>query len=297
MSGFGKPLDLHEYARRISDDLPAALGLPGTKRKVKAPVELPERPRLIGSDSEAECSSCTDLAVYPSVIWDVNGYYRELGFEFPYRPTKREIRRALFVVQWMQSARMTYYAKQLLADDVRRAYDRMPLGEPFFDDYYEEMFRNKAAVEVGRRVAEGLVDVEDGNARERVLSEWGLGFNDDLAEAEPAPEDDLVEISWKWSFYLWRSVCLNTERLAEWQAALVREFSSRGARIRFCVGYFGKSPLSWVSGVVGDRIVLYLNEDAAVADIDIATVAMTVLSDHGVVKQLPEGNARKEICP
>jgi len=174
--------------------------------------------------------------------------------------------------------RLTYCFHQLLNEYVRWEYDRMPLGELFFDDYVAEDLRRRAVGEAHRRYVEEGVEIE----AEQVFNEWGLESTDEAPETsareryEKAKEEDTRKRLttarksfgpwWGWSYYVWRTRPVpdeGTRRLARWQELLLEEFSKKNARVRFCVGIVGRQPHPWVVGTVGQRTVIFINEDTS----------------------------------
>lgn len=216
-------------------------------------VDDEEHPVLRGWGA-IECSPCTQLVPMPQVIWDVNGYYRELGFSFPYRGiTRKSLRLAYQERQGQDSVRLTFVFQQLLNPEVRRDYDCTSLGEPFFDLYLQDWFKRKAVEEAVRRVQKGRP-----TEAEEVLQEWGLHLESEDDElSEPPPTVD----SWRWAYYQWRTRFDDLQRLAAWQALLISALSAVGVNRHFSVGFFGKHPHRWVPVEIDNRLVLLINEN------------------------------------
>ena len=270
--GFRAPLDGEQYARNLGGDGLRALGYRATGvHEARIPVGEAEdrisrnvdisKPFKRGA-GPAEASTCTALDITPPVIWDVNHYYRRLGIPFPYRDiTRAQLREAFHRVGGERYVEITYAFKQLLNQAVRYDYDRAPWGQPFFDDYLDELLKQEARREAARRqVAAGGASVTAGD----VLEDWGLHLVDEQvqdADTEPEAAPEPVERVWSWSYYLWRSVCDDRERLGRWQAALVAEFSRLGISRTIAVGYFGKQPHSWVSVDAGNTKAILLHEN------------------------------------
>lgn len=270
--GFRPPLDIADYVDRLGGDGARSIGYRAQRPRTPsvgyssddladrlAQVD-PEKPFLRGW-GPAEASTCTDVELTPTVIWDVNGYYRALGFEFPYRGiTRKDLREGYQRVGGQRSVKTTYAFKQLLDPYVRFDYDRMELGDRFFDDFVSEEIKLSAVKEAGRRTAESG-EVVDG---EEILDEWGLkSVSDDKA---PKPRNAKVsdpdaKVPWEWAYYLWQSGEDNRDRLARWQEMLISGFARNGIRRMVSVGFFGKQPHSWVSARVGNRTVIFLSED------------------------------------
>lgn len=186
-------------------------------------------------------SSCIDLVPYPSICWDVNGYYRELGVFW--RASKKELREAYQKANGPDDARLTYIFRQLLNDNVRYEYDRMEFGSIYIDDYVQEQILRNAKLEARRRT-----NLDQWTHEEDVLKEWGFVFVDEVDE-ENQPEDltkdagtDMVntkpvfpEDLWPYSFYKLGTNTHSVDLLKEWQHLLLEEL--KGHSIKFSVGW------------------------------------------------------------
>lgn len=255
--GFRPPLDLTE----IIEDYPAlrdpyaplnvrpksgTLAADFDLLRQAATVRLDGEPWFV-ADGPPSCSSCTDLALSPEICWDVNGYYRELGVDWT--ASRKELMRAYVAADGQNSTQLTYILRQLLDPEVRREYDRTPLGERYLDDYVQDEIRMRAYDEVGRRARRG----QEGNASQ-ILDEWGYTINSEAAAQDPddfggippvtyatddTPETGLTE-SWGFGYYLWqrdlRGVSKSRESLPTWQLSLIRAMSYRGVTLSFGVG-------------------------------------------------------------
>lgn len=291
--GFRAPLDIDDYVQRLGGGGANALGY---RQSVKVPtmhddvpdvpasVRRPEEPYKVGS-GPAECSTSTELVCTPEVIWDVNGYYRSLGFEFPYTGvTRKAIRIAALRLDSSSSVRLTFVVNQLLDRYVRYDYDRMPLGETYMDGWIEHELKQQAKREAFHRSAQQGREIDF----QEVLNEWGAAAltEEEVAEVERMRAEDqkrkalVARTKWGWSYYLWRAKKYDQETLREWQTLLVSEFSRAGARLRFCVGFLGEQPHPWVSVVVGSRLAILLNEAEAPTTELAAKAVAAVLTEH-----------------
>jgi hypothetical protein len=253
MAGFREPLDIAEYQRKV-----------GMSYAPESEPELPDRPVRRGW-GPAVCSTETALVVRYTV-WDVNGYYRSLGFAFPYRGiTKRDLMRAYLDRLYDEYA--TYAFKILINARFRAMYDELPFGDPLIDKYLSHEIRKAATSAAVRRRWRGEEDVD----QESVMDEWGL-YSPQDGDDVPSPDQDSSrkrELSepdptvwrWDWGYYLWRSRSRDLRRLARWQELLVAEFAARGVRRQFAVGFLGQQPHRAVQVLVGEQLVLLLNED------------------------------------
>ena len=103
--------------------------------------ELSNTPRAIKL-GEMDFSTSRVLSRWPLIVWDVNGYYRDLGI--PTWATKKEIKEAYQALSGDQSVRLTYVTKQLLNDAIRRAYDACRPSSRFFDKYEADFVRQQS---------------------------------------------------------------------------------------------------------------------------------------------------------
>jgi hypothetical protein len=230
----------------------------------------PSEPMLYGRQDMADVSTCTDLVATPEVIWDVNGYYKAIGVPFPHRPVARaSLLRAHLAAGGLDRRWPTYALKQLLDPQKRAEYDRMPLGQPYIDDYWNEWLHNKATREAYRRVAAGELQVDEvdsGRAAENIMrEEWGIKMEDDTAASPPRPFVPSPPTKLTWSYYLWRCSFAATReclpKLDEWRTLLVEAFRDRAMRLTFRVGIMGKQPHPWVRQSCDGNLVFFLNKD------------------------------------
>lgn len=256
----------------------------GTTRTRGIGTYAPARPTRRDEDRDAvlvgngppECTSCTALSVLPLAIFDVNGYYRELGVN-P-RATRAELRRAYHAKVGEQqsgadAARLTYILSQLLQPDVRFAYDCTPLGELFEDRYVLEAIKRQMLLRMDQKKAQlrkdGVdVDAIDDESLERdIYAEMGVETDDEtpgetVDDLPAIGEDGSSPAKFEYSYYLWGTGLVedpeNLGRLAEWQHLLVSAFAREGVSIKFAVGFHGK-PHGWVQGQIGSRNIFLLN--------------------------------------
>jgi hypothetical protein len=200
----------------------------------------------------AVASSCTDLEPLPSFCWDVCGYYRRLRVHW--KATLRELRVAYNTVDPRQTDARTMYAfGQLRNPQIRRLYDRMPLGGVFLlDKDVNDAIKRAAAREAARRMRDG----EDGGARADVMSDWGFDEVTPEEGRERAVAASLPPAlrprSWgsSWGHYAllrpgtdWAGMPEGDE-LGEWQAMIAGALARRGIKIMFAVGaHDGEFPM------------------------------------------------------
>lgn len=250
--GFRADLDIESYLEQV--------GFAGPRPEPE--IVLPEAPVRRGA-GPVDFTTCTELA--PSyTVWDANGWYRALGFTWPYRGiTKTALRLAYYAVGGQDSERLTYYVNRLLRPQVRAEYDATPLGEIFWGDkYVHQTIRTNASLEAGRRNARG-----EHADQESVMDSWGLYTPTDEVEVPSASEksersDPSPSVwAWRYGYYLWKSVTYDPDRLSRWQDLLVAAFAAAGARRRISVGFMGGNPRRALQLDLGDRVVLFLHEE------------------------------------
>lgn len=265
----------------------------GRSGLLAAPVPRPDPPDdsdpLLVGRGPVEASTCVALeGPLPLHIWDVNGYYRDLGVH-P-RATRKELMRAYQAHGNNPSARVTYVFKQLLETSIRRAYDLMPLGEQFIDQYVMDEVHRQVKMEMSRQFARNNIQCERdifANIKDpdydEILNQMGFRKvpednpgesldttpDDNETPKEPAERRGQRETVFAYSYYLWRSKCDDHERLARWQEHLISALVERGIQTRIAVGYLGRMAHPMAVGTVGTRVVVFLNEDE-VPDSDLA---------------------------
>lgn len=202
-------------------------------------------------------STSVSLNLYYPFIWDVNGYYRELGCSV--YATRVEIRKAYQRKKGWRSPRLTYILKQLLNPAIRRAYDLTPLGDAFWDQYVENSVRRAAA----KRAA--VLRREGRHIEAEAESNYDSPLSEEISEMSPDGLDldgeyDYGSDSWSWSYYLWESECMDTARLSRWQSALIASLG--GIHHDIAVGFVGGTDRSIVVRTVGYRLVAFLSDGA-----------------------------------
>lgn len=235
---------------------------------------LAEVPVLRG-EGPPDWSTCTELDIAPRHIHDGNFYYRALGFEWPFRGiTRRDLmrayRRTVGVGQDGEDAAfVTYALSQLLDSEVRWHYDRLPFGRQLIDQYVAAKIRKKAIQEAAAAQAGGYEVTPDD-----LLRMWGVptepiepvvDAEEPLVDTEQNPSalsdlTDTVPDAWPWGYYLWRSSCGDGDRLARWQELLLAVARARRLRVRFAIGFVGRTPKEWVVTQHQDCVVIFLHE-------------------------------------
>lgn len=240
----------------------------------------PEKPHLIGDlRSPVECLSSTGLMRVPDpIIWDVNGYYRELGVD-P-RATRREIMRAYVALDGSSSTRLTYIVKQLLNPEVRSAYDACPFGSEFWDDYKQEesyrrtlnlMNEHIAVAESNEEIHEIVDLVQEGIrlAKEAQLREPLIDIK--------SVKEQYDSTHWGWSYYLWNTEIEDIDLLSKWQGELAVHLSRRGVETHFAVGLMeNENDSNWIVKTVGHRIVAFLRVGGSLESRELELAALAI---------------------
>lgn len=225
-------------------------------------------------------STSQELEVWPGVVWDVNGYYHDLGVGF--RATRKQLLAAYMQLNGQESERLTYVFKQLLDPEVRRKYDASPLGTVFIDRYVEDQLKLKAQ-EMARAWK---------ISAEEILQQWGFEVSypaesDSVEDEDPAqsPPEEPVDIPqesqedgaippapkprvWPYAYYLWKirsgqELSDAPGILERWQDAIAAECQRRKATIRFAVGLMGarKEGARFLAMSVDGATVVFISAD------------------------------------
>lgn len=279
MSGFRPPLDLDDFIEAYepwlhgrSKKTGVDFGSFGSSRESTIVLSHTIEPMLIGNGPET-CSTITDVAIRPEIIWDVNSYYHMLGADF--RASKKELREAFMEVDGHASPLITNAFKQLLDPDIRREYDAMPLGERYMNDpYIQQEIKQKAQREANLRQRDG----EEVTTKD-VLREQGFDV-EEIVEEEPEPEfvEEIIEeeaeeenpygyeLDWDYSYYLWKSISIEDQPLAQWQSMIHNELVAMKAKIHFAVGWRGGlDEQKWAIKKVGETWVVFLSEKVSLS--------------------------------
>lgn len=196
---------------------------------------------------ETDMSTSVGLRVVPKFVWDVNRYYRDLGIDWPFKPTKKELRLAYQACDGSDDERLTYCFKQLLQPDIRAEYDAMPLGSRYDDKYVREENNRK------------LSDI----AKEESKEQGKLVTIKDLTDSvdEELPPLPPARTTWDWGYYALKSRKFDPETLALWQQLLIDAFANQGLEVVVSIGYIGRVKQSVVLKNYDGKAVFFLRED------------------------------------
>jgi hypothetical protein len=241
--------DLWENLALWAEDVPNAPTY--TEAEVEAmylrPVAVPAGPY--------EFATAQELEPWPTIVWDVNGYYRDLGVY--HRATRLELKAAYQAKRGWGSARLTYVLRQLLDPEIRAAYDSSRPGSVFFDEYIARWFHDqslKDSIEEEGRLLTLDERIEKGQ-EELDLSQY-MNKPYDL-DKEP---DDALHLSWRWGYYLYGAYAHNHDLLHRWQTFLLTANTLKPEKL--CVGLLAESDTAHVRLVlIGLRLVAFVRED------------------------------------
>jgi hypothetical protein len=203
-----------------------------------------------------EFATAQELELWPTIVWDVNGYYRDLGVT--HRASRAELKAAYQARRGWASARLTYVLRQLLDPEIRAAYDSSRPGSVFFDEYIARWFHNQTlqdSIEEEGRLLTLDERIERGQ-EELDLSQY---MNKPYNLLDTPPEDE-VTLSWRWGYYLYGAYAHNFQLLNRWQNLLLTANTLKPERI--CVGLTACSDTAPVRLVlIGLRLVAFVRED------------------------------------
>lgn len=217
---------------------------------------------FIGQHGQMTSSSSLALDLSRRHVWDVNGYYRELGVS-PHA-TKAELRRAY--QESSQNDRLTYIAKTLLDHETRIQYDLLKVGQLWFDPW------------LSARVREEMLDEVQG---QDIAEEGEVTVRQDLLEREDHPINiSPVEDPWSpsgWGHYTWH-IGPRDWLMSRWRLMLSLAARELGMTIPdLMVGVMrGEQPWA-VYQLSAGRTIFFL-EEHAVASTELARSAIVSLA-------------------
>lgn len=204
-------------------------------RRREAQQVFAHRPYLVRTSGPVEFSTSTVLCHWPQIVWDVNGYYRDLGVQ--HFATVAELRRAYQEKGGERSARLTYVLRQLLNPSVRRAYDSTLPGQVFYDAYVDEYVRRQMLADEYRD--HGLIRsfeqrVADGDQKIDLSAYMDRVVDLDAGLLDSSGGGVVGSSRWHWSYYQWHTSVNDFDRLRTWQQMLIRVWGSPA--VNLCVG-------------------------------------------------------------
>lgn len=249
---------------------------------VERVTTLPDPDEVIYTEARAyknqglACSSSLALETWPSVVWDVNGYYHELGVGF--RATRKELMRAYQAKGGPDDQRLTYIFAQLLDPEMRRRYDAAALGCRFVDDYVLDELRQQAAMRLGQMRSEGITASE-----EEILREMGLDIPKEVDNPQEMGDIDGAERTseqeWGYGYYLRRvrrseAFRNHSSVMQAWQDALLLECYRQGVECSFAVGVTTDPDYGFVRMSVQGTMVVFLSLPHHARILELARIAV-----------------------
>lgn len=218
-----------------------------------------DEPRLAYPGVSPTFSTNCGLMPVLKFIWDVNGYYRDLGVDPT--ATRTEIRDAYLANGGPSSDRLTYVAKQLLNPEIRARYDQCALGELFFDRYLQEVVDRRMKQAKADAVAAGMADPDDDGDDPFDLTQALNNAVALLDSARKRDKDGRPQVS-PWGYFLWGTSLTDHSKLARWREMLVAAGWERGVITNLGVGHHSTGLDPWVVQPVGEALVVFIHRDA-----------------------------------
>jgi hypothetical protein len=211
-------------------------------------------PMLVGIGPHVFSTSLA-LERWPSIIWDVDAYYAELGVD-PHA-SKTDIKRAYqrHQADGTDTPRITFIVKQLLNETIRRDYDACRFNTLFYDRYLDKAFRDAV-----RQEAHDKGEMEEAQPHSLETDEEGLNY-----QVGGVDTDEVGEVSsdpnrkWEWGFFLWHTAIPNVALVRRWQQCVYQALLGRP--ISLSVGLMGGSLPVQLVEVEGTRVA-FINEQA-----------------------------------
>ena len=150
---------------------------------------------------------------YPPIIWDPNRYYARLGVST--RASKAEIRKAFQRLKGHDDPTMTWAARVLLSDAMRRNYDGLRLGEVFPDEESAALVR---VVEALNRAVNLFKATDEERAAYVAEAETRMR---EVAKLRAEGKNDQPGSRWGWGYFTLRSDCCDLDLLEAWQEHLL----------------------------------------------------------------------------
>lgn len=231
----------------------------------------PDNPYLVGY-GPAEFSTSMAIEPWPSIIWDTNLFYRDMGVR--YKATRKQIRNQYLAIDGEKSVRLTMIAEVLLKPDRRLLYDLVPLGHHFYDDEIAEAMRAAIQDQLTKRIQEGesLEDVLNENADDQI--------EEQLMQADTQLKINRALRGSSWSHYLWKTESEDLEKVAAWRRLLVHWVWYYDKTVEnIGVGLMGDTEEQVVICTVGSRKVVFINDQLDPSDV-IACIAVAEMRHH-----------------
>lgn len=213
---------------------------------------------FIGQPGQMTSSSSLTIELSRRFIYDVNGYYRELGVS-PHC-SKAELRQAY--QESAQDDRLTYIAKILLDHETRIQYDLLKIGQLWFDPWLSARVREEMLDEV-----QGQDIAEEG---ETTVRQDLLEREDHPVSLSPEPEQ------WRpsaWGHYTWH-IGPRPWLMSRWRLMLSLAAQDLGVVLPDLMVGVMRGEGAWaVHHISAGRTIFFLEVDA-VASTELARAAI-----------------------
>jgi hypothetical protein len=230
----------------------------------------PDKPYLVGY-GPAEFSTSMALEPWPSIVWDTNLYYRDIGVKV--KATRKQIRSRYLEINGESSVRLTMIAEVLLKADRRLLYDLVPLGSHFYDDEIEHAMRQRITEEINKRIAEG----------ERPEDVFDENHDDDIEEQLMNANTQLMINRAlrgnSWSHYLWKSDSNDLMLVHAWKRLLIRWMWHYNMAQTISIGLMGETDADVIVQQVGTRTVVFINDQLEPSDV-VSCIAVAEMCHH-----------------
>ena len=183
-------------------------------------------------------STSQTLERWPSVVWDVNGYYASLGVHW--WASRQQLRDAYVKMDGPNNFRLTYILKVLLDAELRAAYDSCPFGSFFFDLFLSEQVKRQRLDSQRNDHGHTLSEEEIQRLKDEGLLDEGVSTDDlmyttvDAETGESSRDGYRPSMDWDWGHYVWGVSDWNDEVLQTWQRLLVQ--TAPDYHLTFAVG-------------------------------------------------------------
>lgn len=218
---------------------------------------IQDQHQVYNGNSPLWFSTTDELALISRLVFDPNGWYRDLGVSTD--ASRRDIMERLVEIGDDRDDHLTYVAKMLLDPVVRARYDALPFGSLYFDRYIEEAQDRLDRALKAQQIQEGELDADD---------VWDTAGG--LKQPEPSPRSPRLGLTpatreavpnvvayWVWG------VGPDHFLACRWQQVILKAFRAAGVLTRVSVGLMaaGDSSIRIVAKSSGP--VLYLAVNAA----------------------------------
>ncbi len=208
-------------------------------------------------------STSRELATWPGIVWDVNGYYRDLGV--PWWAARADIRSAYMQAEGWLSVRLTYVAKQLLNAEVRRVYDACSRDDVFFDQYVMFEMKERLQNDLLAAITSGSASAAESEPVDLSAS-LGKSFSG-VDTVGPVGQD----VQRAWGYWSWQDHGGDPAVIDSWRALLSEALWRKGRIRNLAVG---------LSGCIDHLAEVKVVQGQVVAFLAVDTMPTTELAEH-----------------